>query len=159
MSSPFSRETKRGTEESIEAISRAQTWLHRIDTKNDATELNLDEFLEELHTEKERVKEEYIERRIQTSIENFVVNHPETVIEILTGENRRSGTSTVSQYISEDFGYVRMPELTEENIVWLVAQKVRNERKSSYTSEYESDVLDTVYLNDIGKQPELVSKI
>lgn len=147
MSSPFSRETKRGTEESIEALYRAAVWLGRIDTKNDATEISVSKFADELDTERERITNKYQTKNTERVIDNYVFNHEEQVEMLVSGslDEKVSVLSELKTKLADEFGYVSPPSLSKENLLWLVAQELQhrhlsNSRTDMYSSITESDV-------------------
>jgi len=157
MSSPFSRETKKGTEESIEAISRSLRWINRIDTKNEATNLDIKNITNDLQEEKSRLTAEYKNRTIMREIDNFVVNNPQRVEDALFAglDARVEALNEIKSYVEENFGYVEMPSLSKENIAWLVASKVNEKQGNFGPDEYKNDLFDSADLNDIGTKPDL----
>jgi hypothetical protein len=157
MSSPFSVETKRGTEESIEALGRASTWLRRVSGHDISG--SLDDSISEITTELDEAQEELIAQHqhdiVDREVDNFVVNYPDEVLTILNGDldERVSGLEHVKEYISDDFGYVDMPSLTKENLLWLVAQKVV-EKKNSRVGPEEYEELTGSEIETLGSEPD-----
>lgn len=152
MSSPFSLKTKRGTEETIEALRRTSVWASRIDTKNDATELNTS-FIEKINKEEERLRTKYKIKNTEVATDNFVFNNTEEVLEILSDDldKKYEGLEEFNEYISDQFGYVSKPSLSREELIWLVTQEVQD--KKEYIDEY--GVFDDEFLLKLGSRPEL----
>lgn len=154
MSSPYSLETKRGTEESIEAMEHARTWLSRIDTRNDATNLNLEDIDSQLSSEIERLEEYQRIKVTEVAIDNFVFNHEDEVERILTGDldEKVSLLNSVHTNIKDEFGWVSPPSLSKENILWFIAQEVRNRHIEGVTDYY--DHLSDMDLTTVGDRPD-----
>lgn len=152
MSSPFSLETNRGTEETIEALHRASVWASRIDSKNDATELDTS-FIEELNKEEDRLKSKYKIKNTEVATDNFVFNNTQEVLKILSDDldKKYEGLERFNEYISDQFGYVSEPSLSKEELIWLVSKEVQHRRE--YVDEY--DVFDDEFLLELGSKPEL----
>lgn len=149
MSSPFRRETKRGTEESIEAMYRASVWLGRVDTTNDATDISVSEFANELDAERDRIKNLYQTKNTERVIDNYVFNNEDQVELVVSGslDEKVSVLSELKSTLTDEFGYVSPPSLSKENLVWLVAQELQDRhlsdsRTDMYNSITESDVAD-----------------
>lgn len=155
MSSPFSPRTKRGTEETLEALSRTREWASRIDTKNDATNVNTD-FVDDLREEEERLREKYRIKTTEVAIDNFVFNQEDTVIQILCGnlDEKVSALGELDSYIDDDFGSERPLDLSKEELVWLVAQEVKYHQESSHgVDEYDEEPLASMNLSSEGERP------
>jgi len=155
MSSPFSRKTKRGTEETLEALSQTITWASRIDTKNDATEIDLD-FVDELHEEEERLREVYRIKTTEVEIDNFVFNHIELVTDILCGnlDDQVDALNSCEEYIAEEFGSEKPLSLTKEELSWLVAREVEYHQNSTNgLEEYSESPIADVDLQNMGEKP------
>ena len=162
MSSPFSLETNKGTEESIEAISRSLRWINRIDTRNEATNLDVKNITKDLQEEKTRLTEEYKHKTIMREIDNFVVNNPQRVQDALFAglDARVDALNEIKSYVEEHFGYVEMPSLSKENISWLVADRVKKKQDGNFgPNEYESEPFASADLNGIGTEPKLPNEI
>ena len=153
MSSPFSLKTKRGTEETIEAIERTTDWAHRIDTKNDATEIDTD-FIKELNQEEQRLRTQHKIKTTETAIDNFVFNEREETKAILCGnlDEKSNALRQLKEYINEEFGYVEPPQLNKENRVWLIAQEVQ--RQQERIEQYKQLPVSNAELSDLGQTPE-----
>lgn len=154
MSSPFSPKTKRGTEETIEALNRTVYWASKIDTKNDATKVTTD-FVEELNKEEERLRTKHKIKNTERAVGNFVFNQYGKVQEILCGDldTKVSALGDLSRYINEEFGYIRPPKLDKEELLWLTAREVQ--RKKDRVDEYSEKPVSNVRLLQEGKTPEL----
>lgn len=155
MSSPFSPRTKRGTEETLEALSRTREWASRIDTKNDATNVSTD-FVEELREEEERLREKYRIKTTEVAIDNFVFNQEDTVIQILCGnlDEKVSALGELDSYIDDEFGSERPIDLSKEELVWLVAQEVKyHQGRQHGIDEYDDEPLASMDLSSEGEQP------
>jgi hypothetical protein len=152
MSSPFSLKTKRGTEETIEALNRTVYWASKIDTTNDATEVTTD-FVEELNKEEERLRRKHKIKNTERAIDNFVFNQYEKVQKILCGDldTKVSAIGELNSYINEEFGYVNPPN--KEELLWLTAQEVH--RKKDRMEEYSEKPVSNIQLLEQGKTPEL----
>lgn len=124
MSSPFSRTTKRGLEETIEALDRTVEWASRIDTKNDADNLDTG-FINDLEAEEKRLTKKCKIQTVEVATENFVVNNPDVVDDILYGDltDKSAGMNEFKAYIDDQFGYVEPPSLNKENLLWLIAKE------------------------------------
>jgi hypothetical protein len=157
MSSPYSRETQKGTEESIEAIDHATQWLSRISSNDISGKVDpsVSEMSTELLNAKEELISDYTDHTIETAIDNFVNNQQETVIQMLTGDidTKVSAIREAQEYIGNNFGYVRMPSFSKENILWLTAQEVLDEKESQYGPE-EYNSLDKTDLESLGTKPD-----
>lgn len=154
MSSPFSLETKRGTEETIEALHRTAVWASRIDTTNDATEIDTS-FVQELNEEEERLKRKYKIKNTERTTDNFVFNHCETVKQILCGDldEKVSGLEEFRSHLSDEFGYVSPPSLTKEQLLWLLSRQVLTHR--GRIDEYSNGEMDDIDLENQGERPDL----
>jgi len=162
MSSPFSLETNKGTEESIEAISRSLRWIDRIDTKNEATNLDVKNITDDLQEEKTRLTEEYKHKTIMREIDNFVVNNPQRVEYALFAglDARVDALNEIKSYVEKHFGYVEMPSLSKENISWLVADRVKKKQDGNFgPNEYENEPFASADLTSIGTKPELLDEV
>lgn len=155
MSSPYSRETKRGTEESIEAMERARTWLSRIDTRNDATNLELGSIDDDLSSEIERLEKQQKISVTELAVDNFVFNNHERVEAVLTGDldEKSNAIRDVKDSITEQFGRVTAPSLSKENVLWLVAQEVQSKHINGVTDYY--DHLSNLDFESMGKCPDM----
>lgn len=155
MSSPFGPETKRGTEETLEAISRTRRWASRIDTKNDVPELDVNDFVAELEHQEEELRSKYKLKTTEVSIDNFVFNQEDTVIRILSGDldEKVDAIETLQNYINDDFGRESPPDLSKEELMWLVAQEVSYHIESAHGLEIYEEELD-IDLDSVGSVPE-----
>lgn len=156
MSSPFSVRTKRGTEESIEALERAATWLRRVDNNDVSGSLDksISELIADLDDASADLTKEHRKHIVEREVENFVVNRQDEVLTIITGtlDERVSGLETVSEYISDEFGYIDMPQLSKDELLWLVAHEVIEQKNSQYGPE-DYDDLYASELETLGTSP------
>lgn len=157
MSSPFDPETKRGTEESLEAISRTVKWASRIDTTNDVTETDVSTFIKELQNEREELLEKYQIKTTEVAIDNFVSNQEEKVISILTGdfEEKYEVLNELEEYIANYFGYVSPLSLDKKELLWLVAQEVKYHRGGSFGVDEYDEELNSVNIDSQGERPSV----
>lgn len=151
MTSPYSHETKRGMEETIEAINRTASWASRIDTRNGATELDTG-FIDKLTEEEERLRFEYKTKTTEIAVDNFVANERQAVQSILCGDldEKVSELDKLSDYISEQFGYVQPLEFDKEELLWLVSTQVQRSR----VKDYNQPPVSNVNLDEQGTVPE-----
>lgn len=154
MSSPYSRETKSGTEETIEALKRTTVWASRIDTKNDATKVDTD-FVEQLNQEEQRLRNKHKIKTTELAVDNFVFNQIETTQKILCGDldEKVSALRQLKNYINDEFGYVNPPKLSKEQLLWLTAREVQ--RQQDRIDEYSQSKVVSLDLSDQGETPEL----
>jgi hypothetical protein len=162
MSSPFDPETKSGTEETLQAISRATRWLSRIDTGNDLSKTTIDvdvnSVVSELCDAEDQLRERYRIRRTEMSVDNFVYNNIESVTDILCGDLDETveALSELQSYIKSDFGSVRPLALSKEELLWLVAQEVKYHQDGTVhgMDEYNTDPFSSVDLESCGECPD-----
>lgn len=152
MSSPFSRETQKGTEETIEALKMASVWGSRIDTKNEATGIDA-EFIDDLNEEENRLREKYKIKNTEVATDNFVFNNVDTVLKILSDDldQKVSALHEFSEYVSNEFGYVSAPSLSKEEMIWLISEEVQ--KRKDYIEEYQDFSDDK--LRNLGNTPNL----
>ena len=159
MSSPFSPRTKKGTEETIEALSHSMKWLSLIDTHNDVTDIDIQSFDSQLQQKQKELIENHQVKTTEVAVDNFVFNHEGKVEQILCGglDDKVSALNTLQNYINDDFGYVDAPSLNKENLLWLVAQEVLKKSESPYGLEDLSpeEVIGIEELESLGTQPEM----
>lgn len=161
MSSPYDARTKRGTEETLEAIDRAQRWISRIDTSNDATNLDASTFLDELSSEEDRLREKYRIKTTEVAVDNFVFNNESLVEDILCGDldEKVAALDELESYINDDFGRENPYSLSKEELAWLVAQEVKSHVDSSTGLDiYSEEPVRSVDLDDVGSQPDVWSE-
>lgn len=163
MSSPFEPGTKKGMEETIQAIKRTTVWAGRIDTKNDLSKADVDvdigSFISELNDAEDELRERYRIKTTEVSIDNFVFNQEDKVEDILCGDldTRVAVLSDLDDYIADDFGYIRPLSLSKEEMLWLVAQEVQyhQEGTSHGVDAYNEAPFTDLDLSSVGQRPEL----
>lgn len=161
MSSPYQPETKRGTEETLEAIDRTAEWASRIDNSNDISGVNVGEFLEELYEEEDRIREKYRVKTMEISIDNFVFNQEEIVENILCGDldKKVSAIRELQSYIENDFGRENPVSLSKEELMWIVAQEVKRNRKNNYGRDfYDKSSFEEIDFDSVGSRPDTWSE-
>lgn len=161
MSSPYNPETKRGTEETLEAIARTKTWASRIDTSNDVNDVDISGFINELKEEETKLREEYRVHTTEVAIDNFVFNQEETVKQILCGnlDDKVSAIKDLQSYIADDFGRESTLSLSKEELMWLVAKEVQYHVNSNHGLDaYDEEPFESMNLNSVGEIPDIWSE-
>lgn len=161
MSSPFSPKTKRGTEETIEAIHQAITWLSRIDEKNHSLDSDIDTLMNDLRSDRENIETKYKIKTIEVALDNFVYNNIDTTKDILEGDldSRVSAISELEEYIYKQFGYVNPIDLSMEEMIWLVSQELKHSQSRKYSHNGYDDIdLSETALQNMGERPETWSE-
>jgi hypothetical protein len=155
MSSPYPPGTQRGTEETLQAISKTIEWASRIDTRNDA-DISLGTTLDELKQEENRLRNQYRVETTEIAIDNFVANNPELVENILFGglDERVDALDQLAKYISNDFGAEKPLSLKKEELMWLVAQEVQSVKTNYTLDEYMQEPFSNEDLGSKGSKPE-----
>lgn len=162
MSSPFEPGTKKGMEETIQAIRRATEWAGRIDTKNDLSKADVDvdvnEFISEMNDAEDELRERHRIKTTELSIDNFVFNQEDKVEDILFGnlDTRVSVLNDLEDYIEDDFGYVRPLSLSKEEMIWLVAQEVKYHQESTShgVDAYLEEPFESLDCDSCGTRPD-----
>lgn len=157
MSSPFSPETKPGTEETIEALDRLVDWAARIDAKNHDVDVNVEKLIDDALNSERKVRRRYRVKKTEMEIDNFVWNHPSLVEDILVGSEseRADALESIDEYVSAKFGYVNPLSLDGGRYVWLVAQEVFQHQSSPNSIDvYSESPFDEIDLEDMGTVPE-----
>lgn len=155
MSSPFEPETKKGVEESLEAMRRTTTWAGRIDSHDVEGDIDISGFISDLEEERERLLNHYRLSNTERAIDNFVVNQIDVVVDIFTGnlDTKVEKLKEVRDYVNNEFGYIRPFDLTRENYLWLLAQEVSKKVDREFIDEYTEEPFSSMDFDSVGEQP------
>lgn len=113
-------------------------------------------FVDKLREERERLLNKYQMKTTEVAIDNFVFNHEGNIEAILCGdfEERYEMLGGLSNYISEEFGYVEPLSLDKKELLWLVAREVEYHRSSPHgVDAYDEEPFDSVDLDSLGEWP------
>jgi len=128
MVSPYPSDVKTEIDKQIFAIEEAQVWLSRIDSNK--VNSNIEETKQQLNSDEEELKEEYISSHLSIAIEDYVVNNTEEIQKLFDTnsiDERIDILNTIKNNIMNRFGLYKPDKLEYDELLERVENFVKKD--------------------------------